>query len=206
MDTLLTPNNLFIAIVATTAILAITAEWRVSLLALLAQYLVAATLLGRFVTPQVAAIKVFVGALACVILYLAARSAEQHPGSEGFVTDAGRRALVWSPSLDDLLLRALAVAVVGAGVLGSGIGQAGFEGPTATLAPAAWLAIVGILLLVLGRATFAAGLGLLTFQTGFEVFHSPINSTPLMLGALAAVHVLLALGIAYGLGHEVEEE
>ena len=192
--------------VATTAILAITAEWRISLLALLAQYLVAATLLGRFVTPQVAAVKVFVGALACVILYFGARSAEQHPGSEGFVTDAGRRSLVWSASLDDLLLRALAVAVVGVGVLGTGVGQAGFEGPTATLAPAAWLAIVGILLLVLGRATFAVGLGLLTFQTGFEVFHSPINSTPLMLGALAAVHVLLALGIAYGLGQESEEE
>jgi hypothetical protein len=205
MDTYLTPTNLFVVFVATTAILSITVEWRISLVILLIQYLAAATLLGRFVTPQVAAIKVFVGALVCVILYLAARSAEHHPDSEGFVTDAERRSLVWNASVSDLLLRALAVAVVGTGVLGTNLGQTGFESGQATLAPAAWLVVIGLLLLVLGRATFAVGLGLLTFLTGFEVFYSPIDSSPLMLGALAAVHVLLALGVAYGLGQEAEE-
>ncbi len=205
MDTLLSPTNLFLALVATTAILAIAVEWRYSLLALLAQYLVVGVLIGRFVGPQVAALKLLVGALVCAILFLGARGAEQHPDGEGFLTDAARRALVWNPTLSDLALRALAVAVVGAGILSTALGQAGFEGSNVTLAPAAWLGMLGLLLLVLGRATFAAGIGLLTFQTGFEVFFSPLDQSPLLLGALAAVHMLIALAIAYGIGHEAEE-
>lgn len=205
MDSLLTPTNLFLAFVASTAILTIAVEWRISLLTLLAQYLIAAALLARFVAPQIAAVKVFVGALVCIILYVAGRSAEQHPEGEGFILGETRRIFVWDTSISDLLLRALAVAVVGAGVLGSGVGQAGFEGANVTLAPGAWLATLGVLLLVLGRATFATGLGLLTFQTGFEIFYSPLDASPLTLGALAVIHVLLGLAIAYGIGHEGDE-
>jgi hypothetical protein len=205
MDTLLTPPNLFLALVATTVILTLATQWRLNLVALLAQYLIVAILLGRFVAPQIAAFKVIVGALVCAILFIAARGAEAHPGGEGFVTDPARRALVWSTDITDLLLRALAVAVVGAGILGTGLGQIGFEGTNVTLAPAAWLAVLGTLLLVLGRATFPVGIGLLTFLTGFEVFYSPLDTSPLLLGALAAIHVALALALAYGIGHDTED-
>jgi hypothetical protein len=206
MDTFLTPTNLFLALVATTVVLTLATQWRLNLLALLAQYLVVAVLVGRFVAPQIAAFKVIVGALVCTILFLAARGAEQHPAGEGFVVDTVQhRNLVWSPTINDLLMRALAVAVVGAGVLGTGISQAGFEGTSTTLAPAAWLAVLGTLLLVLGRATFPVGIGLLTFLTGFEIFYSPLDSSPILLGVLAAVHILLALAIAYGISHDTEE-
>lgn len=205
METLLSPTVIFLGIVACTAILAIATEWRVAVLALLAQYLVVGLLLARFVSPQVAAVKVIVGAVVCAILYVAARAAEHHPGGEGFITDAARRSLVWNPSVTDLLFRAVAVAVVGAGLLSTGLSQAGFEGSNITLAPAAWLAAIGLVLVILGRATFAAGLGLLTLQNGFEVFYSGLDTSPLVLVGLAAVVLLLALAVAYGIGRDVEE-
>lgn len=204
MDAIFSPAVLFLALVASTAVLAIATEWRINVLALLAQYLVVGLLLARFVAPQVAAVKIIVGALVCAILYAAARGAEQHPGGEGFITDAARRSRVWSTSVTDLLFRAAAVAAIGAGLLGTGLSQAGFEGANITLAPAAWLATLGLVFLILGRATFAVGLGLLTLQSGFEVFYSGLDISPVTLGGLAVVDVLLALAIAYGVGRETE--
>ncbi len=205
METLLSPALLFLGIVACTAVLAIAADWRIAVLALLAQYLIVGALLARFVALQVAAVNVVVGAIVCAILYVAARAAEHHPGGEGFITDSARRSLVWNPTINDLLFRAVAVAVIGAGLLGTGLSQAGFEGSNITLAPAAWLAAMGLVLVVLGRATFAAGLGLLTVQNGFEVFYSGLDTSPLVLGGLATVSLLLALAIAYGVGRDPEE-
>jgi hypothetical protein len=199
MDTLLSPTFLFLAFVSTTAVLAIAVEWRISLLALLVQYVAVGLLIGRFVSVQAAAVKVFVGVLACVILYLSARATEPHLEGAAFISDSYHRALVWSPTVNDLLLRALAVAVVGTGILSTGLSQVGFEGTNVTLAPAVWLAMLGLVFLALARAAFAAGLGLLTLQTGFEVFYAAIDSSPLTLGLLAIAHVVLVLGIVYGI-------
>ena len=110
METVLSPALLFLGIVACTAILAIAADWRIAVLALLTQYLVVGVLLARFVALQVAAVNIIVGAVVCAILYVAARAAEHHPGGEGFITDSARRALVWPPTVNDLLFRAAAVA------------------------------------------------------------------------------------------------
>jgi hypothetical protein len=57
-------------------------DWRTSLLALLAQYLLAGFVLARLILPEVALIKVLVGALICPMLYLAARQA-------GWLADRG---------------------------------------------------------------------------------------------------------------------
>lgn len=201
METLLTPTNIFLVFVATTAGLAIASEWRINLLTLLFQYIAVGLFLGRFLTPQLAAAKLLVGVLVCAVLYVSARVVEQHPGGEGFQIGPDSRLLVWSNTTTDLLLRALAVAVAGVGLLSTGLGQIGFEASNITLGPAAWLAASGMLLLVLGRGAYAAGVGLLTFQTGFEVFQVGLDSSPLVLAGLATVHLALALAIAYGIIH-----
>ena len=59
----------------TGGIIAMVRDWRVSLLALLGQYLLAGLVLSRLVLPEVALIKVLIGALICPMLYLAARQA-----------------------------------------------------------------------------------------------------------------------------------
>lgn len=205
MDTFLTPTNIFLVFVATTAALAIASEWRINLLILLLQYIAVGVFLGRFLTPQLAAAKLLIGVVVCATLYVSARLVEQNPGGEGFQRGPDGRLQVWGRSTADLLLRALAVAVAGVGLLSTGLGQIGFEAANITLGPAAWLAASGVLLLVLGRGAYAAGVGLLTFQTGFEVFQAGLDSGPLALAGLATVHLLLALAIAYGITHaEVE--
>src|SRR5438874_1057811 len=102
IDNLLTPTNLFLVLVATTAVLSIAVEWRITLFTLLVQYLAVGVLLARFATIQVAAVEVLVGALTCAILAVTARAAEQNLTGDGFLADSTHRALVWSPSINDL--------------------------------------------------------------------------------------------------------
>ena len=200
MEAYLTPVNFFLALVATTTLLAIVIQWRLSLVVLLLQYLVTAGLLAVFVSVQSAALTILTGALVAAILFASARLVEAHPGSPGFVPEGPRRSSVWSVSLTGLLLRALALAVVGTGILGTALGQVGFEGGAMTLVPAVWLAVVGVLFVVLARATFAAGLGLLTMLMGVEAFYVAVNGSPIVLGLLATIQVLVALALAYGMG------
>ncbi|MFN8485859.1 MAG: hypothetical protein U0768_22690 [Anaerolineae bacterium] len=200
MEAYLTPVNFFLALVATSTLLAIIIQWRLSLIVLLVQYLVTAGLLVVYVSIQAAALTILAGALVAAILFASARVVEGHPGTPGFIPEGPRRASVWSASLTGLLLRALALAVVGTGILGTALGQVGFEGGAATLVPATWLAVVGVLFVVMARATFAAGLGLVTLLTGLVAFYVAVNDSPIILGLLAIIQVLVALAIAYGMG------
>ncbi|MFN8475794.1 MAG: hypothetical protein U0822_26680 [Anaerolineae bacterium] len=205
METYLTPVNFFLALVATTTLLAIVIQWRLSLIVLLVQYLITAGLLAVYVSIQAAALTILAGALVSAILFTSARSVEGHPGNPGFIPEGPRRASVWSASLTGLLLRALALAVVGTGILGTALGQIGFEGGASTLVPAVWLAIVGVLFIVMARATFAAGLGLITLLMGIEAFYVAVNDSPIILGLLAIIQIIVALTIAYGMGQPETE-
>ncbi len=201
MEAYLTPINFFLALVATTTLLAIVIQWRLSLVVLLLQYVITAGLLAVYVSIQAAALTILAGALVAAILFSSARVVETQPGSPGFIPEGPRRAAVWSASLTGLLLRALALAVVGTGILGTALGQVGFEGGATTLVPAVWLTVVGVLFVVLARATFAAGLGLITLLMGIEAFYVAVNESPIILGLLAIIQVIVALAIAYGMSH-----
>ena len=64
-----------VGLFVTAAVIVLVSDWRASLLALLGQYLLAGLVLSRLVLPEVALIKVLIGALVCFMLYLAARQA-----------------------------------------------------------------------------------------------------------------------------------
>ena len=57
----------------TAGIIVVIQDWRMSLLALVIQYVIAGFLLTNFVRPELAAIKALVGAMLCLILYMTAR-------------------------------------------------------------------------------------------------------------------------------------
>jgi hypothetical protein len=56
---------------------------------------------------------------------------------------------------------------------------------------------LGLVTLSLTDEPLMAGLGLLTFLTGFELFYSALEQSVAMLGLLGAVNLTIALAIAY---------
>ena len=60
-----------------------------------------------------------------------------------------------------------------------------------------WLALVGLLVMILTAEPLKAGLGLLTFMAGFELFYAALESSLSVVGLLGIVNLFMALAIAY---------
>jgi hypothetical protein len=60
-----------------------------------------------------------------------------------------------------------------------------------------WLALVGLLVMILTAEPLKTGLGLLTFIAGFELFYTGLESSLSLVGFLGIVNLLMALAIAY---------
>jgi hypothetical protein len=60
-----------------------------------------------------------------------------------------------------------------------------------------WLALIGLLAMILTVEPLKAGLGLLTFMAGFELFYAALESSLSVVGLLGIVNLLIALAIAY---------
>lgn len=176
----------------TGALIVLVADWRASLLALLGQYLLVGLILSRLVLPEVALIKVLVGALVCPMLYLAARQAgwgaNQNPRSTSAVRDifpAGLAFRVLAVTLIALLTIALSQSYP-LPVIPPDVGLGSY-----------WLMLVGLLILVLTEHPVKAGQGLLTGIVGFELLYTSIERSLAMVWMWAVVNLLLTLAIAY---------
>ncbi|MFQ6058780.1 MAG: hypothetical protein ACE5MB_07890 [Anaerolineae bacterium] len=188
---LLPPHLLLGGLVGTASLIALLAEWRLSLLALLSQYVLAGLLLARAVFPQVAAIRILIGGLVCSVLYLTARYTS--PQSEAF----GFRALDLGRWTWDLFFRLFALALVGVGVYGLHAGLPFPEVPRDLGLGAYWLAAMGLLIMALAEGPFQMGLGLLTFESGFEALYATLESGLTVAGLMGIVNLLIALAVAY---------
>lgn len=167
-------------------------DWRVSLLTLLGQYLLAGLVLSGLVLPEVALIKVLIGALICPMLYLAARQAGWGAGRNGPVGSPWRELFPAGPAF-----RLLAVTLMG--LLAMALSQ---SYPLPVIPPGVglasyWLMLVGVLILMLTEHPLKAGQGLLTAVIGFELLFTSIERSLAMVWMLAVVNLLLALAIAY---------
>jgi hypothetical protein len=187
-------------------------DWRASLLALLAQYLLTGLILSRLVSPEIALIKVLIGALICPMLYLAARQAGwqidrrsrlRMPGLQatadpasavpagsaqrvrGDVFPAGRAFRLLAVTLMGLLALALSRAYPMPAIPPS-VGLGSY-----------WLILIGLLILMLTEEPLKAGQGLLTAIIGFELLYTTIERSLAMVWLAAVVNLLLALAIAY---------
>jgi hypothetical protein len=168
-------------------------DWRVSLLALLGQYLLAGLILSRLVFPEVALIKVLIGALICPMLYLAARQAGWGAGQRGYSDPS----TLSGPIPAGLAFRLLAVTLMG--LLAMALSQ---SYPLPVIPPdvglgSYWLMLIGLLILMLTEHPLKSGQGLLTAIIGFELLYAPIERSLALVWLLAVVNLLLALAIAY---------
>lgn len=218
----LTTTPAIVGLVITASLIVVISDWRFSLAALLGQYVLVGLLLTRLIRPQVAVIKVLIGALVCVVLYLTARlvseSSESLPlepedgdfplkvgggrGGEG-VDGASRRLAPQTPktggetSPADFAFRLLAALFVGLAVYSLSKRYPLPEVPSGIGFVCYWLASQGLLALILAEGPLKAGMGLLTFITGFELFFSVLERSLSVVGFLGIANFLIALAVAY---------
>jgi len=185
----LTASPAVAGLVVTASLIIVVRDWRVSLAALLAQYLLVGFLLTRLVIPEMATVKALVGALICPILYLTARRVcrgRQRSKPTG-----------WEVFPVGLPFRLLAVVLTGL-VTSSLLNRCPLpEVPMDIGFACYWLALIGLLAMILTAEPLKAGLGLLTFMAGFELFYAALESGLSVFGFLGIVNLFMALAIAY---------
>jgi len=206
----LTATPAIVGLIVTAGLIVIARDWRLSLSALSAQYVLAGLLLTRFIQPQVALIKVLIGALVCIILYLTARLAgesgeeprsEQEAAEDAPSISTASRRDVW---LIELAFRLLATLFVGLAVYGLASRYPLPKLPSDIGFACYWLGSMGLLVLMLTEEPLKAGMGLLTLVAGFELFYSPLERSLSVAGFLGIANFLIALAIAYLAASRVE--
>jgi hypothetical protein len=191
----LTASPAVVGLVVTASLIIMVRDWRASLAALLAQYLLLGFLLTRLIPLEVATVKTLIGALICPILYLTARR-----GRWGRQRDKDRPSPLptgWEVFPVGLPFRLLAVVLMGL-VASSLLKSYPLpEVPRDIGFACYWLALVGLLVMILTAEPLKAGLGLLTFMAGFELFYAALESSLSVVGLLGIVNLFMALAIAY---------
>ena len=184
----------------TAAAIVLFRDWRVTLLALLAQYLMAGFLLVRLVSPEIALVKVFIGALTCTMLYLAARqggygsrATAHRRNSRGIGIRSFPRSL-FGGSLSFRVLSLIMVLLL-AVVLSQSYPLPQLPGDVGL--GTYWLILVGLLVLISTERPLPAAPGLLTIVIGFELLYSPLERSLTIVWLWAATTLLLAVGISY---------
>jgi len=158
----------------------------------------------------VAVIKVLIGDLVCVVLYLTARlvsAGEEEPTLEQEAAeDSGSPlpAIRGGASLADFAFRLLAALFVGLAVYSLSKRYPLPEVPSDIGFACYWLASQGLLVLMLTDEPLKAGMGLLTLIAGFELFYSVLEHSLSVAGFLGIANFLIALAIAYLIASRVE--
>lgn len=201
-------------ILLTAVIIVITWDWRPALLALITQYLVAGLLFVDVLDPRLAIVKPLNGLFICLILYLtgrqinagrlppASRPPEQaRPLPFGMRLKGALPPPATRPSIP-IPLRLLLTLIIT--LLLFTLGQRpeyrlpAIPDDLSHLNTAIYiLAGLGLLGAGLNSEPLKAGLALLTFLTGFELFYSALDQSVTVLAALAAVDLIITLVIAY---------
>jgi hypothetical protein len=174
------------------AVIVLVRDWRASLLGLLGEYILAGLILSRLVLPEVALVKVLVGALVCPMLYLAARQAGWQAGRHPTRTAQGREIYPGGVAFRLLALTLITLLAVALNrsyplpLLPSDVGLGSY-----------WLMLQGLLILMLTEEPLKAGQGLLMGIIGFELLYAFIERSLALVWLWAAINLLLTLAIAY---------
>lgn len=200
------------ALALSVGVIVLLRDWRVSLSALLAQYILAGLLLTRLIPPEIATLKILVGGLVCAILYLTARrmstarTDEQTPGDFVWARKLGLP--INGDFLASITFRLLALLLVGMAAYGVAQSYPLPEVPEPIGLACYWLIFSGLLLLILTGEPLKAGQGLLILVAGFDLFYASIENSLTLVGLWGTVNLLLTLAIAYltSAQHAIVEE
>jgi hypothetical protein len=181
-------------------------DWRVSVLALAVLYFAAGLLFLDILDPRLAVVKLLVGWFICIMLYFTARQANwgrlpEDVGDDEAVLQHERRHLrfgrfVLPSSTVFRIFLGLLVALVVLAIYQRPAYQLPAVSPPVNLAILA-LGGLGLIGMALTSEPLKAGMGLLIFLTGFQLFYNALEQSVALLVFLAAGDLFLMLVISY---------
>jgi hypothetical protein len=189
--------ELMLGLLLTGTVIIVLQDWRLNLWAMMAQYVLVGLLLVRVMPTRVALIKVIVGGLVCLILYLTARRVhwgKRVAAAHGY-EEPGPAVREAFPMNVWFRLMVAVLAMVVAITLGSN--HPFVDQPQGISQACYWLSTIGLLTVVLTRDPFKAGLGLLTFQAGFGLLLATFEKSLSVAALLGMVNLLTVLAISY---------
>ncbi len=202
----ITQETALLGLFVTGGLILVGRDWRLLILTLLAQYILVGLSLSRLVRPDIATLKVMIGAFICPILFLSVRQVSFKPSLIAIFSKERQRRV--SPTGFMFRLFAALLMILVAITLGQTFRLPGLS-PNLTIA-VYWLLLVGLTILIITERPIKAGIGLLTIFTGFDLLYTTLERSLLITGLWGAVNLLLALAIGYlivakGAGPEEEE-
>ncbi len=198
-----------VGLILAAAIIFLTSDWRLSLTALLVQYVLAGLTLTRSIQAEIAIIKILTGVLAVAILYVSARNTQGANKSEEDSTDGQQffgLQLGWGAGPLGLPLRILTLIMVALAAIRF------FEeyrallpvlDSDASMVPpdiafvSMWLAATGIIGLVVSGEPLRVAPAVLTILTAFDLVYVGLEPDLAIIGSVAALTLMAALAFSY---------
>ncbi len=191
-----TPSAVGVLIAA--GLLIVFLDWRTSVFALACQTIFAGLLYSQVLPPQIAGVKVVVGLLICLQMFVTARQMEGNRKSSAAPEETGE------PSTRSVVPTGLPFRIVAALMVGVIAWQVSLlpELALPEVSPDVALATIGLMalgLLGLGltEEPLKAGMFLITVLTGFELYYAAIEPALAVIALLAAMDFAVALGACY---------
>lgn len=197
-----------IGVLLTAVIIILAWEWRVAILALAAQYVLIGLLYVDVLDARLMVGKVLTGLFVCLILLMTAvqvnwgrlpldvlpEEAEQIRAEKRVKLGPVSVPASWPLRLGAVVVLALIVMVF--------VDQARALPVLPEVAPYFELAVYGLLgfgllALVISPDPLIAGMGVLMFLSGFELFYSALEQSVVMLAALTVLNLFVAIVISY---------
>jgi hypothetical protein len=187
-------------LVLTALIMFLTSDWRLSLTALLVQYVFVGLALTRFIQTEVALVKLLVGVLAVSILYLTARRIQEEAGSQPTAEESPRflgMSIRWGAGPLGLPLRQLTVVLVMLGLVRLFMDYR-FPLASADIAFVVfWMGSMGIVGLVLSGDPLRAAAAMLTILAGFDLVYATLEPSLSIAAFWGALTLMAALAFSY---------
>ncbi len=189
-------------VVVTAVILIVVQDWRMSIVALAVQSILVGLLFAQVLTPVLAGVQVVLGLMTCLVLALTARHVgwgrrEARPVARPTGPTRYYNVQRWLPTGMPFRLVAALMAVLAIYTISH---RPGYQLPEVAdyVNTASYILMaLGLLALGLTEEPLKAGMGLLTFLSGFELFYFALEQALVLLGFFGAATLLLALAIAH---------
>ena len=178
--------GILVCLLITASTIILVADWRITLFALIVQYLVLAFFLSRLLLPAVATVRMVSGGLVGLILLLTVRGLPRDASTVPprlLAPSVGFRLLV-------ILLATIAILSLTSSTTFLGL-------PAHVLFGSIWLMIAGLLAAMLAHEAMPFGLGILAFTAGFSLLETAIEGSLFLYGLLNIADLLIALVVAH---------
>jgi len=196
-------------VLITAVFVAVAWDWRLSIFALMGLYLSVGLLFVDLIDPHLAFIKVVVGLFVCLMLYFTGRQVNWGRLLPDITLAETRtmkpiRMLRIGPFSAPMILPVRAMLLALLAIIGLLFSRLSFfqlpllPAELDYLNTAVWgLAVIGLGGVVLADDPLQAGMGLLLFVAGFELFYAGLEQSLLIFAALALVNFGIVLVISY---------